>query len=456
MSQQKLQKNIEKKTMNLKTLKMSMKQSFEKKTARIAVIGMGYVGLPLSVGFAKKGFQCLGFDVDREKVHLLNRGSSYIEDVSSKVLSELVEEQVLKSTYDFRKLEGRDVIFICVPTPFSRTKDPDLSYVETACHEVSQYLRRGQLVVLESTTYPGTTEEIVKPILEKTGLVAGEDFFIAFSPERVDPGNREYSIENTPKVVGGITPHCTEVAQYLYRQLIDKEMVHAVSSAKAAEMTKLLENIFRSVNIALVNELTLLADRMDVNIWEIIEAASTKPFGFMPFYPGPGVGGHCIPVDPYFLSWKAREYDFYTKFIEFAAEVNSNMPSFVMTKLSNILNESCKSIHSSKILLLGLSFKEDISDCRNSASITLLKMLLEKGAHVDYNDPFVPEYVINGRHLYSVDLDLDSLSMYDCVLIATAHSSYDYDEIIRHSTLVFDTKNVTANGTITPVNVRKL
>ncbi len=427
---------------------MDLRRKIEEREARVCVIGLGYVGLPLAVEFARLGFAVTGLDIDEERVKAINRGQSYIQDVSDAEVAEAVEGGTLHATSDHEVLSGMDVIFICVPTPFSKTKTPDLSHVVAATEEVAQRLRPGQLIILQSTTYPGTTEEDVLPLLENSGLVAGRDFYLAFSPERTNPGDRQHTVGNTPKVVGGITQHCAELAQLLLAQLMPE--VHLVSSPRAAEMTKLLENIYRSVNIALVNELAKLCERMDIDIWEVIEAASTKPFGFMPFYPGPGVGGHCVPVDPYYLFWKAREYDFYLRFIELAAELNQGMPHHVIARIADALNGQGKTLQQAKVLVLGVSFKPDVDDPRNSPAQRVIELLLSHGVQVSYNDPHVSQFTVGKDVFYREELTLDSvalteevLSNHDCVVIVAGHSSYDYDWIVTHAHLVVDTMNAT-------------
>jgi UDP-N-acetyl-D-glucosamine dehydrogenase len=368
--------------------------------------------------------------------------------VSSEDVAEMVEKGTLSATTDGEALKEMDVIFICVPTPFTKTKTPDLSYVVAASQEIARHVQPGQLIILQSTTYPGTTEEDVLPILETSGLKAGRDFHLAFSPERVNPGDRRYSVANTPKVVGGVSPRCAELAQLVLQQLMPD--VCLVSSPRAAEMTKLLENIFRSVNIALINELAKLSERMDIDIWEVIEAASSKPFGFMPFYPGPGVGGHCVPVDPYYLFWKAREYDFYPRFIELAAELNQGMPYHVSTKIAEALNSKGKTLSQSKVLVLGVSFKPDVDDARNSPAQRVIELLLSRGADVSYNDPHIPQFTVGKDVFYheeqtltSVPLTEELLESQDCVVIVAAHSTYDYGWIVDHAPLVVDTMNST-------------
>ena len=431
------------------------KQLFSKiedKSARVGIIGLGYVGLPLAAGLAKCGYQVVGVDVSPEKVKHLNEGVSYIPDVPSTELAVLVEAGTFTATVDYDVLREIDVIFICVPTPFDSMKAPDLTYVRQASASIAACLRAGQLVVLQSTTYPGTTEEIVQPLLEETGLVAGQDFFLAFSPERIDPGRVDYTVENTPKVVGGINAESAELTGRLFSYLTPQ--IHIVSSPRAAEMTKLLENIFRSVNIALVNELAILSERMDINFWEVIEAAKTKPFGFMPFYPGPGVGGHCIPVDPYYLSWKAREYDFYTRFIELAAEVNGDMAYHTVKLVTDGLNRHGKSLRNSNVLILGVAFKPNIDDARNSPAERVIELLLKQGAQVFYHDPYVPTFRVGGdivlkevQTIESMGLTPQTLAEVDCCVIITDHHTFDYDWIVEHSQLVIDTRNATRNVT---------
>ena len=423
----------------------------EDKSAVVSVIGLGYVGLPLAVGLAKSGYSVVGVEVSLPRVNAINQGSSYIPDIPTEDVGDLVKKNLLAATTSYNALSEADVIFICVPTPFDSMKAPDLTYVRQASAGISDQLRSGQLIVLQSTTYPGTTEEIVKPILEEhSNLVAGQDFFLAFSPERIDPGRVDFTVENTPKVVGGINPESAELAGRLLAHLTPE--IHTVSSPRAAEMTKLLENIFRSVNIALVNELAVLSERMGIDIWEVIEAAKTKPFGFMPFYPSSGVGGHCIPVDPYFLSWKAREYDFYTRFIELAAEVNGDMPYHTVNLVGQGLNEQGKSLSKARILILGVAFKPNIDDARNSPAERVIELLIKKGARVSYHDPYVPGFKVGGDvvlkdiiTLESVKLTSEVLNHADCAVIVTDHSSIDFDWVVSHSRLVIDTKNATKN-----------
>jgi UDP-N-acetyl-D-glucosamine dehydrogenase len=409
----------------------------------VGIIGAGYVGLPLSTTFAGAGCRVLLVDVVEPVVAAVNRGESHIEDVPDAQLKPFVDQGLIRATTDYAELKDADAILIALPTPLSRQREPDLSIVESAARGISQVLRKGQVVVLESTTWPGTTREVLQPILEQgSGLKAGADFHLAMSPERVDPGREDWTTKTTPKVLGGITAECTTRAAEVYRRAIDT--VVEVSTPEAAELTKLLENIFRSVNIALVNELAQLCDRMGIDVWEVVEAASTKPFGYMRFSPGPGLGCHCIPIDPFYLSWKAKEYDFRTRFIELAGEVNTNMPYFVLEQTGAALNERCKSIKGSKILVLGLAYKRDIDDLRESPSLTIIELLREKGATVSYNDPFFPT-VGRGRHydLNMINTTLDNLGQYDAVLIVTDHTSYDYSGIVEQAQLVIDTRNAT-------------
>jgi UDP-N-acetyl-D-glucosamine dehydrogenase len=417
-------------------------------TAHVAVIGLGYVGLPLAVGFARAGFRVTGVEADERKVGLLNHGHSYIDDVADEELAPQVTADRLQATTDYEAL--RDAVFICVPTPYDAQRSPDLSFIRAAAGGIRSRLRPGQLIVLQSTTYPGTTEEVVQPLLEESGLKAGVDFYLAFSPERIDPGNRKWSAYNTPKVVGGITPECTRLASDLLGHM--GAPTHPVSSPRAAEMTKLLENIFRSVNIALVNELALLAERMGIDFWEVIEAARTKPFGFMPFYPGAGVGGHCIPVDPYYLSWKAREYDFYTKFIELAAEVNQAMPYHAVDLVAAALSEQGCPLKDSRVLILGVAFKPDVDDPRNSPAERVIELLLNNGAGVRYHDPHIPRFRVGGDVFHrsevileSVPLTGEELSAAHCVVIVTGHRTVDYGRVVEQARLVVDCCNATGS-----------
>jgi UDP-N-acetyl-D-glucosamine dehydrogenase len=408
----------------------------------VAIVGAGYVGLPLAQVFAGAGNPVVLVEANPEKVELVKRGESYIRDVPSEGLAPLVESGAIDITADYDVLEEADAILIALQTPLTAQREPDLSIVLGAAADIAPRLRKGQLVVLESTTYPGTTRERLQPILESgSGLKAGEDFHLAFSPERVDPGREDWTTQNTPKIVGGLTPACTERAVELYRRAL--ETVHPVSSPEAAELTKLLENIFRSVNIALVNELAQLCDRMQIDVWEVVGAAATKPFGFMSFQPGPGLGGHCMPIDPFYLTWKAREYDFYTEFIELAGKVNENMPYWCIAKIARALNAHEKAIKGSKVLMLGVSYKSDIEDTRESPALKMIELLKEAGADVSYHDPFVPELPEHG--LSSTPLDPGAA---DCVVIVTAHSGIDYEALVMEAPLVVDLRNATGpNGT---------
>ena len=412
------------------------------RTATIAIIGLGYVGLPLAAEMAKAGFRVYGIDIDGDRVDTINGGRSYIDDVSDADLAGLVARGALVATEDPGVVKDVDAVVICVPTPLTRAKQPDLSYVMTAVTQLVPHLHRGQLIILESTTYPGTTQEVVKPILERSGLVAGRDFHLAFSPERLDPGNRNRGIRTVPKIVGGLTSGCTETACLLYQQVTPR--VVSVSSATVAEMVKVYENVFRNVNIALVNELTLLCDRMGLDVWEIIDAAATKPYGFMPFYPGPGVGGHCIPVDPYYLAAKAREYDFHVRFIELAAAVNDSMPYYVLSRTTQALGSRGKTLAGARTLLIGVAYKKDISDARESPALKIMELLEKRGAVVSYHDPYVPEITLPnpGAKLQSVPLTDEALAGADCVIIATDHSAIDYQMVAEQAPLIVDTRNV--------------
>lgn len=420
-----------------------LKNKIVNKTARVSVIGLGYVGLPLAIEIAKAGFSVIGLDIDKEKVEKINSKNSYIPDVTKETLNGLVSQGKLIATSDYKILKEIDIVSICVPTPLRKTREPDISHIIAAVSEVSQYLHQGQLIILESTTFPGTTKDIVLPELEKKSLKVSKDFFLVFSPERVDPANKKYTIRNTPKVVGGITAECSEIAKFFYEQIVEEVIL--VASTEEAEMTKLLENVFRNVNIALANELALMCDRLEIDIWNVIEAARTKPFGFMPFYPGPGLGGHCIPVDPVYLSWKAKTYGFYSKFIEFAEEVNKNMPNYVVRKITDALNIHKKSINGSRILLLGVAYKENVGDVRESPALDIIEILYRQGAEVIYNDPYVPQIKIGERKWASLSLNENLLSQADCVVITTAHSSYDYKWIVENAKLIIDTRNATKN-----------
>jgi UDP-N-acetyl-D-glucosamine dehydrogenase len=417
------------------------------RSAVIGIIGLGYVGLPLMIRFGEEGFRTIGFDVDDNKVQRLNNGESYIKHIPSETIQQLRANDTFHATSDYATLGEVDGILICVPTPLNNKREPDVSYIETTSDEIARYLREGQLIALESTTYPGTTREILLPKLEKKGFTVGRDFFLVFSPEREDAGNPTYSTKNIPKVVGGITPACTEAGKTLYEQIVDRVIV--VSTPETAEFTKLLENIFRSVNIALVNELKMLADKMGVDIWEVIEAASSKPFGFMPFYPGPGLGGHCIPIDPFYLSWKARELNFNTHFIELAGKVNTAMPEYVVSKIADALNQEGKSLKHARILILGVAYKKDTDDIRESPGVEIINILMSKEAEVDYHDPHIPAFSGMRRYphlaMKRVELTEAALKQYDCAVVITNHSAYDYTWIVDNSKLVVDTRNATAH-----------
>lgn len=419
----------------------NLEQKLRNKTAVIGIIGLGYIGLPLALAFSEAGFRVLGFDIKQKKVDLVNQGQSYIVDISGNRILSVVANNLLEATTDKSRLKEVDAICICVPTPLTKTKKPNLSYVIHESEEISKHLKPEQIVILESTTYPGTTREVVLPILERSGLQGGSDFYLAYSPERIDPGNKHYNVRNTPKLVGGLNSESTKLAELLYRHV--SESVIPVFSPEVAEMAKEFENVFRIVNIALTNELAQLCERMDISVWEVIDAASTKPFGYMPFYPGLGVGGHCIPIDPHYLANKAREYDFHTRFIELAAEINEQMPYYVGSRIMEALATRGKSLNGAKVLVLGVAYKKDVEDTRESPSIKLIQHLLERGAQVSYNDPYVPEIQLPQATLTSVETNEECLSSMDCVVIATNHSCYTLEEIIAWSPLVFDTRGVT-------------
>jgi UDP-N-acetyl-D-glucosamine dehydrogenase len=419
----------------------ALKQKILNKTAKLGIIGLGYVGLPLALEFVKSGFKVIGVDIDQQRVEMFNKGESYISDVDSEELKPFVDKDALWATADYSCLENLDTVSICVPTPLNKTRDPDLSFIVAAVTEIAKYLRNNQLVILESTTYPGTTRELILPMLEGTGLKVGTDFFLAFSPERIDPGNKTFTTRNIPKVVGGITLECTEIAKTLYEQVI--ETVIPVSSTEVAEMVKLLENTFRSVNIGLVNEIALMSDKLGIDVWEVIDAAATKPFGFMPFYPGPGLGGHCLPVDPFYLSWKARQNGFEARFIELAGQVNAYMPVYVVQKITDALNERSKSVKGSKILILGVAYKKDVNDTRESPALDIIEILRKKGASVLYSDPYVPQLIADDYNIVSQELREELLKNIDCVVIVTNHSEFDYQYIVSHAPLVVDTRNAT-------------
>jgi UDP-N-acetyl-D-glucosamine dehydrogenase len=418
----------------------------ENKSARVGVIGLGYVGLPLATEFAGKGFKATGFEVDESKAARINAGESYIGDVESSLVKDMVDAGCLRATTDFDELKDCDAVIICVPTPLRKTKEPDVSYILAAAEEIKKRLRRGQLVVLESTTYPGTTDEVLLPMLEETGLKLDQDFLLAFSPERVDPGNPQFQTHNIPKVVGGVTDDSTEAAAFLYSQIVNE--VHAVSSARVAEAAKLLENTFRAVNIGMANEMARLCYALNIDTWEVIRAAATKPFGFMPFYPGPGIGGHCIPLDPHYLSWKARQHGFDSRFIGLAEEVNSRMPEHVVQLVSDGLNDDRKAMKGARVLLLGVAYKKDINDVRESPALSIIDRLRSKGCEVQYHDPFVSEVRFDDAHasftgepLESIELTDDEIKQVDCVVIVTDHTPIDYQRVIDLAPLVVDTRN---------------
>ncbi|MFA5197635.1 MAG: nucleotide sugar dehydrogenase [Patescibacteria group bacterium] len=419
--------------------KADLLNRIENREAKIAVIGLGYVGLPLAIEFAKAGFKVFGIDVSKEKVRELEGGRSYILDVPSEDVRAYSRKKLFKATTDFSVLKEVDAVSICVPTPLAKTKDPDLSYILSAVRQVQKYLHSEQLVVLESTTYPGTTDEVILPILEKTGLKLGKDFFLAFSPERVDPSNPKYKTKNIPKVVGGMTANCIKLAAALYSATVDT--VVEVSSPKTAEMVKLVENTFRSVNIGLMNELCLMCGKLGIDIWEVIEAAKTKPFGFMPFYPGPGLGGHCIPIDPFYLSWKARIHGFEPRFIELAGEINQSMPEHVVTRIQDLLNKHGKTLKGARVLVLGVAYKKDIDDLRESPALDVMDLLFDKNAEVIYSDPHIPHIKWKNHYLKSVLLVPVVLKKADLVVILTDHKAFDYSEIVRNAALIFDTRN---------------
>lgn len=422
-------------------MKNNLLAKIESKKSIIGIVGLGYVGLPLSLRFAEVGFSVLGFDIDPIKVEKLNRGDSYIQHIGVDRVFKCWEEGKLKATTDFSRASEVDVLILCVPTPLGKHQEPDLSFVTNTLNSLISYLRAGQIISLESTTYPGTTEEELRPLIENKGLNIGQDFFLVYSPEREDPGNRKYSTKTIPKIVGGTTENCLEVGTSLYQSIVDQ--VISVSSTKVAEMVKILENIYRSVNIGLVNELKIVADSMEIDIWEVIDAAATKPFGFMPFYPGPGLGGHCIPIDPFYLTWKAKEYGINTRFIELAGEINTNMPYWVVSKIMNALNDRNKHLKNSKVLILGVAYKKNIDDVRESPSVELIQKLMEKGALVYYSDPYIPTIPLMRKYnlsLNSIDLNIETISQMDCVVIATDHDAFNYEMIYKSSNLIIDTR----------------
>lgn len=426
------------------------------KTAVIGVVGLGYVGLPLAVENAKAGYKVIGFDVQTEKVEQLNQGINYIGDVKDEELKHIVHTEQFKATADYSLIKDVDVAIICVPTPLDVHKQADTSYVESATKEISKFIHPGMLIVLESTTYPGTTEEILKPLLEESGLICGEDFFLAYSPERVDPGNKKFNTSNTPKVVGGMTENCTKVASTMYRNVLEAE-IHEVSSPAVAEMEKILENTFRNINIGLANEMAILCEKMGIDVWEVIDAAATKPYGFMPFYPGPGLGGHCIPIDPWYLTWKAREYNYHTKLIETAGEINDFMPEYVINRMMKLLNQKGKALNGSSILVLGVAYKKDVNDYRESPVIPILEMLQEEGANWTAVDPYVKSFELNGNIYTTAEVATEQmLEAADLVLLTTNHTNFDYKKIAESASLIFDTRNAIPDEYIIKDNYNKL
>ena len=435
---------------------MDLLKKIEAHEAIIGVIGMGYVGLPLLLEFVEGNFPTLGFDIDQVKVEELNAGKSYIKHIPATKIAKAVEKKKFEATSDFSRLKEADCILVCVPTPLGKHREPDISYIEHTSETVAKYVRKGQLIILESSTFPGTTEGVMRPIIEKSGLICHKDFYLGFSPEREDPNNPDFTTRTIPKVVGANDPTSLQLSKVLYDQVIVQTV--PVSSSEAAEATKLLENIFRSVNIALVNEMKMILDRMGIDVWEVIKAASTKPFGFMPFYPGPGLGGHCIPIDPFYLTWKAREYEISTRFIELAGEVNTHMPFYVVNKLIDALNNHQKSLNGSKILILGLAYKKDIDDQRESPTLKLMEIISDGGGLVDYYDPYIPKLGPTRHYNFekkSVDLTAENIKGYDAVLISTHHSVFDMDFITQHSHIIIDTRNATANIKKTRENIYK-
>ncbi|WP_088052520.1 nucleotide sugar dehydrogenase [Virgibacillus dakarensis] len=423
------------------TVSHTLKKKIENKTATLGVIGLGYVGLPLAVEKAKAGYKTIGFDVQENKVEMVNAGENYIGDVVNEDLQNIVKSGFLTATTDFAQVAEADCVSVCVPTPLDKHQQPDISYVKASAESIVSYMHKDMLIVLESTTYPGTTEEVLKPILETSGLECGKDFYLAFSPERVDPGNLIYKTKNTPKVVGGITSECTDVAAALYENILEAP-IHRVSSPAIAEMEKILENTYRNVNIGLVNELAILSDKMGINFWEVVDAAKSKPYGFRAFYPGPGLGGHCIPLDPYYLSWKAREYGFHTSMIESSMMVNDRMPEYCVGRSSKILNRSKKAMNGSKILVLGVAYKQDIDDYRESPALKVIEELEKEGAEVVYYDPYVQEYFRNGKvKKGEPELTVELIESNDLVIVTTAHTTVDYSFIQQHAKAIFDTKN---------------
>lgn len=445
------------------TFKNDLLSKIENFTAKICVIGLGYVGLPLAVEAAKAGYKILGVENNPNRCNLINQGKNYIKDVQDAEFTSLIERKMITASTDFEPVQEADIVLICVPTPLNKNKEPDISYIKNATNGICRNFRQGMLIILESTTYPGTTEEVIQTSLEKLGYKLGKDFFLAFSPERVDPGNKSFNTANTTKLAGGLTPDCLELTKAFYKTFVSK--VISVSSPRAAEMTKVFENVYRSVNIALVNELAMLCERMDIDVYEVITAASTKPYGFQAFWPGPGVGGHCIPLDPYYLAWKGKEFDIHARFIELAGEINENMPRIVLAKVGEILNQIAKPIKGAKILQLGISYKKDIDDARESPSVRIYELLTHKGAHVEVIDPFVaefwthennPTYGNSGPSVKTIPLTNEALKKADIVLITTDHTNFPYADIVKHANVVFDTRNAAGFRNINSHKIFKL
>lgn len=425
-------------------MKQELLEKIKNRELVVGVVGLGYVGLPLAVEKAKAGFCTIGFDVQPDKVDMVNEGQNYIGDVVDSELAALVSRKILRATTDFSMAAAADFLAICVPTPLDEYQQPDISYVRDSTKAIASHLHKGAIVVLESTTYPGTTEELILPLLEEgSGLICGKDFYLGFSPERVDPGNKRFKTKNTPKVVGGVGSDATEVIAAVYRAVLDGDVLE-VSSPRVAEMEKILENTYRNINIGLANEMAIICDKMKIDVWEVIDAAATKPYGFQPFYPGPGLGGHCIPLDPYYLTWKAREYDYHTKLIETAGEINRYMPQYVVERCSRILNRFEKTLNGADILVLGVAYKQDIDDYRESPALKVIELLADERAHIAYYDPYIPQYLSKGQLRYSLEtLDADQLRQFDLVVICCAHTAVDYELVASSAPIVFDTKNAT-------------
>ncbi|HOX54697.1 MAG TPA: nucleotide sugar dehydrogenase [Candidatus Omnitrophota bacterium] len=420
-----------------------LKSRIDTKKAKIAVVGLGYVGLPLAVSFAKAGFKVIGLDTDSDRVNKVNKSVNYIADVTSQDLKILLSKKRIKATTNFKELEECDVVLICVPTPLKRKYLPDISFVLQAVRKIRQFIGKNKLIILESTTYPGTTEEVILPILESKGMRCGKDFYLAFSPERIDPGNKLFPLNKIPKVIGGINSDSSKLAQLLYRKIVKHAVI--VSSPRAAETVKLIENTFRIVNIGLINEMAMMANKLKMNIWEIIDAAKTKPFGFMPFYPGPGVGGHCIPKDPLYLYWKAKKFGFDSRFIKLASQLNSSMPAYIVNRLKDMLKDRKNPVNKSKVLVLGATYKRDVKDLRKSPSLDVIELLLQDKIKVSYFDPYIPYLKFGKINLKSIKLSKDTIKKFDCVVLATDHKCINYREIIKHANLIFDTRGVLKN-----------